>query len=650
MPLIPSHDPFWFMPALVAYLVLHLLALAAWPWWTRLFRFLPDRGAGSALGGGIFVFLFSSQLLWRTGLLPLNPLALGGMMLLIGLGGYLLFTRERGHPARIQRGRQGCLRSHIRSAALQGWLVFTILFACWALIRSSDPGVTRTEQPMDVMWMRAAMAAQSPPVRDAWFGGAPATYYADGHQFLAFLGTLFGQSTPVSVNTAQITLFALTGLMAFQVGKSLMQLNCRRSGTPAGILSVLFICVVSTPRGAIDALQSDGWFWWWRASRVIRDESVELITEFPFFSFWLGDNHAHVIGLPILLLSVLSGIQLLRSRTLHFSTVLPAALAVVWSWRINPWQTPAALAIPFLCLLLRKRRPNQAEYKNILLGILPALLLLYPASAPGPDLAIAFNTSGHSSLVDLFRVFGFLLPGLFLLWTHKPHRLWIALLALCIAMGLCVEIVYLRDAFQHRMNTVFKVYYQLWILIGLLSAVSWTRVITRPGPFRIPSRISLALVLLPGLLYAARLGWSTRDSTRSLHAWSAYDPDIQHLLTEADRLIQPGDRIAEAHGDSYQPLHSLLGTWTAGDTLIGWTGHQQQWRPGVPHPNLAPLYTASSPDELQAALRRLNVDWVLLGPREKALYTPDPDWLTWMESDASQIHHLPPYLLFHIDR
>ena len=46
----------------------------------------------------------------------------------------------------------------------------------------------------------------------------------------------------------------------------------------------------------------DGW-WWWRASRIIHDRdlagnAMEVISEFPFFSFLLGDNHPHVYALP----------------------------------------------------------------------------------------------------------------------------------------------------------------------------------------------------------------------------------------------------------------------------------------------------------------------------------------------------------------
>ncbi len=59
-----------------------------------------------------------------------------------------------------------------------------------------------------------------------------------------------------------------------------------------------------------------GFWWWWHASRVIHDKdllgnSVEVIDEFPFFSFLLGDMHPHVLALPFAILAVALALNLL---------------------------------------------------------------------------------------------------------------------------------------------------------------------------------------------------------------------------------------------------------------------------------------------------------------------------------------------------
>ncbi len=50
-------------------------------------------------------------------------------------------------------------------------------------------------------------------------------------------------------------------------------------------------------------------WWWWRASRVIQDYELngtfrEVIDEFPFFSYLLGDLHPHVLAMPFNLLAI----------------------------------------------------------------------------------------------------------------------------------------------------------------------------------------------------------------------------------------------------------------------------------------------------------------------------------------------------------
>ncbi len=50
---------------------------------------------------------------------------------------------------------------------------------------------------------------------------------------------------------------------------------------------------------------TDNW-WWWRATRVIDTlsggQSLDYtITEFPIFSFILGDLHPHVMNLPFVI-------------------------------------------------------------------------------------------------------------------------------------------------------------------------------------------------------------------------------------------------------------------------------------------------------------------------------------------------------------
>ena len=60
----------------------------------------------------------------------------------------------------------------------------------------------------------------------------------------------------------------------------------------------------------------DRYLWWWRSSRVhsrLRHGwriICEVIDEFPFFSFLLGDLHPHVLAIPFSLLAIAVALNL----------------------------------------------------------------------------------------------------------------------------------------------------------------------------------------------------------------------------------------------------------------------------------------------------------------------------------------------------
>jgi len=579
-----------------------VLALAGWPWVKQACAGIPGR-ATLAVPGGILVFVLASQIVWRLGLTAPHPVWSWLTVAVYAAIGWHFF------PATLPRH------------AWKGAALFAAAFFFWAFVRSAAPGVLHTEQPMDLMWMRAAMISPAPPLADPWFGGAPASYYTDGPQMLGFLAVLFGTPARHAVNLGQITWFALTLTLVYATGQAM-------GGRRAGVFATLFFWSAS-PLAAWHALQSErGHWWWWHSTRLLRDGDTELITEFPFFSFWLGDNHAHMLGLPVLLLCVLAAVQLRRSRCGRDARVPGLCLlGLVWSLRVNPWQAPLALALPLVTLLCRKR--PIAWHPRLLWSLLP-LLLLWPAGKDALFQGVMLNRIGLTPLWGYLAVFGFLLPGL----AGLRRRFPLALLLLAALMLLCCELFVIRDLFGTRMNTVFKIWYQVWVLLAILAGLGLSQI-------KLP-RAALFALFSAGLLYPARLTLeAARVRPRSLDAWSAYSPDIRNLLEIADALIQPGDGIVEAPGESYNAHSSLLGAWTAGHTVLGWPGHQAQWRPGTPQPDPSLYYR-----EPLLFLQAPHLHWLLVGPRERGHFNFPPDWFTWMDNHFTRAADLPGYILY----
>ncbi len=145
----------------------------------------------------------------------------------------------------------------------------------------------------------------------------------------------------------------------------------------------------------------DRFWWWWRASRVVSDYDLagnfrEVIDEFPFFSFLLGDLHPHVLAIPFNLLAVAVALNLVlggwRGETrlfglrLHISWTgfLAAALLLGGLAFLNTWDILIAAAlIVFAYVLFRVREVgwSWARLEDVFalglpLGLLAILLYL----------------------------------------------------------------------------------------------------------------------------------------------------------------------------------------------------------------------------------------------------------------------------------
>jgi len=169
------------------------------------------------------------------------------------------------------------------------------------------------------------------------------------------------------------------------------------------------------------------------------------------------------------------------------------------------------------------------------------------------------------------------------------------LFALGFALSLIVEILYIRDVFDDRMNTLFKVYYQAWTLFAVASALACL-VIWREARPRLAARLALAsfmvLAIGAGLVYP----WlSAKHWTGGFAGWDGLDgiayvgatmPDELAAIRWLQANARPSDVVLEAAGCAYQPNGDVpfnrVAAYTGIPTVIGWDNHERQWRSGQP--------------------------------------------------------------------
>jgi uncharacterized membrane protein len=219
----------------------------------------------------------------------------------------------------------------------------------------------------------------------------------------------------------------------------------------------------------------------------------------------------------------------------------------------------------------------------------------------------------------------------------QPAAVFAALLMVVgLALALLVEFFYLRDSFGLRMNTVFKFYFQAWVLLGVASAFGawWTWQHARPW-LRGLLAGGLGLLTAAGLLYSG-MGIAARvhnftlppnlDATTTLAGlypehWGA-SPDDWAASDWLNRHVSGAPTILEApYGGSYN-LRGRISAFTGLPTLQGWFGHEYQWRgSGAAYSarsaDVRAIFTGADEAQTLALLQRWNVRFVIIGKIER---------------------------------
>jgi YYY domain-containing protein len=202
------------------------------------------------------------------------------------------------------------------------------------------------------------------------------------------------------------------------------------------------------------------------------------------------------------------------------------------------------------------------------------------------------------------------------------------------------EFLYLRDNFGQRLNTIFKFYYQAWVLWGV-AAICGLYVLWQVR--RALAAVSIvvygiALVVALMLPYFAVQSRSieyrgapdsparlpaTLDGLAYLERWDPAEYQaIMWLRTQGEQAVN----IVEAVGGQYSS-YGRVSASTGLPTILGWPGHQYQWRgntrePAEREPAVALIYSPASWEETAALLDRYDVTYVYFGPQERLAYDP----------------------------
>lgn len=290
------------------YALTTLVSLAFLPVTFVLFRRLPDRGASFARTLSVLALVWPAWFLAGigAGLVPFGATALWVTIVAGGAGGWTWAIRSRA----IDRATL----VHVFVAEL-GYLA---MFAGYVWFRGYDPTIAGQEKMSDLMMLASTMQAGTMPPNDAWLAGETINYYYVGYVPWAGIAKLAGVSPAVAYNLALASVFASTVVVAAGVAANVIgHFFSLTMARVAGALAALFVVFMASPWAAFTAIERRDTilepeaFWFdflWAATRQFdasaTDPTWEAITEFPSFSFQLGDLHPHLLALPFTMLAL----------------------------------------------------------------------------------------------------------------------------------------------------------------------------------------------------------------------------------------------------------------------------------------------------------------------------------------------------------
>lgn len=561
-----------------------------------------------------------------------------------------------------------------------------VLFVCmlffWTFVRGQEPTIRGLEKFMDYGFIQSILRTQYFPALDMWYAKLPINYYYFGHLTAAVQIKLSGVPSSMGYNLVLATIFAQAIVSTFSLVSSIVYSftsKVRQSllfgviGTWivnfGGNLHTIYLFTSGyeaekpVPFWEILSGYNPAKYWYPNATRFI----PYTIHEFPSYSYVVADLHGHVFDILFVLLTLAILFILFVKKPTTFvqrslySVVLGAMTAV--HYMTNAFDGPIyALLTGVVFVVLYGITPSMI-IQTLILGTsfivfsLPFSVFFAPfASGIGLNCAPSFLTSiakfgpflfekGNCQPDELWMLFVlwgfFFISFLLFIWAkatekfkeHPTDDFIFILFSFGIFLILIPEFFYVKDIYpaHFRANTMFKMGYQAFIMMGIASAYALF-VISRHKNKLTTLRKLLWFIpfifVAVYLFYAAPSYYGQMRRTPELDgiAWLKNEhADSAEIVEYIQNHITGQPVILEAQGDSYTDFNHIS-AYTGLPTVAGWWVHEWLWRGdanvvGARIPDIQEIYQSSDSAKVKQLLNKYGVEYVVVSSLERQKYT-----------------------------
>ena len=577
-------------------------------------------------------------------------------------------------------------------------VIFFCALVFFSFVRGQLPDIHGIEKFMDFAFLNNLLRTKFMPPVDMWLAGKPANYYYYGHYVFAFLTKLTGVSSAIAYNLGVATLFAFGFSLTFSLTANLFYFwggeKTIKKAISAGLISAFllslggnlhtFVYAVLLPFAKnIGVYQGEVKSYFYADPRSYIGHypptDDKLITEFPAYSYVLGDLHAQIIDVCFVFtfIALLFAVFVKEDRKVFmpFENLVMALILPVM-WMTNTWDFPIYLGVTgFVFLIKHLLRYNLKKallmtLKELFKILAISLILLLPflVNFKNPTQGVHLTRLEHllSPLYwfQLFVVWGYqcFFAFLFVIYIFffesrkifserrsgkffsrlcnffsKLSRadIFVSIVIFC-AIGLIwfSEFFYQKDisgADFYRANTVWKVTLQAFVLFDIVIGYIALRIIPKKLNFQ---KIILCLIIgvsicLP-MLYPI---WSLSQPYNRLRDYKGLDgttfletfyPDDYRGIRWLNDNVFGQPTIVEAVGESYTDF-ARVSVFTGLPTILGWRVHEWYWRgsfdeAGKRTGEVQEIYESNDVEKTRYLLKKYNVSYIFVGSLERKQY------------------------------
>jgi len=529
-------------------------------------------------------------------------------------------------------------RSTAKIIAIEEYL-FLVGFGIMAIFRAHAPNLDSLEKFMDFGFLKQYLVSPTLPAMDMWQAGNIINYYSFGHFWGSILVRIWGVAPAVGYNLILAFIFGTGMSLTFLVCVMLLGKKNSRTATFGGLIGALAVMVAGNSHSIWYLLKNNSLsnYWYAEATRFIHN----TIHEFPSYSFVVSDLHGHVLDLPIVLIFLVVMILWYENRNRIFEVLMGILFGVMMM--TNTWDI-AVYGLVLLVLGVQMIIIKPQEIKKLLLssGVIfisfSVIALPWWLSFQSISSGIGIVTEG-SPLWQLLALWG---GGMIInilalvVGGRDKNKIIVRTLVLSAFLLIAIpEFVYAKDIYPNhpRANTMFKLTYQAFILMGILLGGTLGKLLERERKIVPVWKVS-ALVII-GVIFVGTMIFPLKAFPTYYGGFSGYygldgEKWMQTSMPENYGAVQyleknrDGKNLVEAVGDSYT-LYNAVSAFSGVPTIQGWRVHEWLWRGGYEvvaerEKEVAEIYQGKDINMTKNILNKYSVGWILIGQNERISY------------------------------